>query len=101
VTAFCVFCGKPIPETEYRVSFVEQRYCSVSCAKREQLAVRRLRETSPPVVSAWQCQQPGCQSSTETWCPLCEKFLCSVHDELTPHRMHDCLAGPADAMLTS
>jgi hypothetical protein len=49
VTEFCVFCGKPIPESDHPMPRgLVQRYCSVSCAKREQNAVRKLRETTPP-----------------------------------------------------
>lgn len=46
-------------------------------------------------VPIW-CQQPGCTQKVETWCPLCDKFLCLVHDSLVPARMHNCLGGPAD-----
>jgi hypothetical protein len=42
------------------------------------------------------CQQAGCLSPVETWCPLCEHFLCVDHDALTPGRHHDCLKGPAE-----
>lgn len=42
------------------------------------------------------CERKACQQQAATWCPLCEKLLCQEHDELTPRRMHDCLAGPAD-----
>ena len=42
------------------------------------------------------CEQPGCQRAVETWCSLCERFLCQVHDELYPRRMHDCLRGRAE-----
>jgi len=94
VTEYCIFCGKPIPESDYRLVSVVHRYCSTNCAQREQLAVRRLASTS-----YWVCQQPGCDAETETWCPLCEKFLCAAHDPLIPRRMHDCLGGPAEATL--
>jgi hypothetical protein len=42
------------------------------------------------------CERSGCDDDGVTWCPLCQKVLCLRHDELTPNRMHDCLAGPAD-----
>jgi len=42
------------------------------------------------------CQREGCARAVETWCPLCNLFLCADHDQLTPQRMHDCLSGPAD-----
>jgi hypothetical protein len=42
------------------------------------------------------CERPGCPRAAETWCPLCEKFLCVLHDELVPRRMHACLGEPAD-----
>lgn len=42
------------------------------------------------------CQRDDCAREAVTWCPLCEKLLCRVHDELTPRRMHDCLGAPAD-----
>ncbi|HYW86198.1 MAG TPA: hypothetical protein VFB50_00400 [Chloroflexota bacterium] len=42
------------------------------------------------------CQRDGCTSPVETWCVLCEQFLCATHDELAPKRMHTCLGGPAD-----
>lgn len=47
-------------------------------------------------VDEMRCTQGDCQRDALTWCPLCEKLLCQEHDELTPRRMHDCLAGPAD-----
>jgi len=51
------------------------------------------------VIAAWPkdagvpevCEQPRCQRSVETWCPLCERFLCAAHD---PVPRHDCLRGP-------
>ena len=43
------------------------------------------------------CEQRGCRYEWVTWCPLCERYLCQYHDELTPVRRHDCLSGPADA----
>lgn len=43
------------------------------------------------------CEQGECEAGVTTWCPLCDKFLCAEHDELGARRMHDCLAGPADA----
>jgi hypothetical protein len=42
------------------------------------------------------CQAPGCLRAVETWCPLCSLFLCTLHDELVPERMHDCLGVKAD-----
>jgi hypothetical protein len=48
------------------------------------------------VVLPKNCQQPGCDRSMETWCPLCEGFYCLEHDALVPVRRHDCLGGPAD-----
>jgi hypothetical protein len=42
------------------------------------------------------CQQRGCKQQWITWCPLCQKMLCQLHDALTPRRMHDCIAGLAD-----
>jgi hypothetical protein len=42
------------------------------------------------------CEQDGCQRPVETYCPLCERFLCQPHDVLVPVRCHDCLGGPAD-----
>jgi hypothetical protein len=43
------------------------------------------------------CEQPGCQAAVQTYCPLCERFLCGAHDQLYPQRMHDCLRGKAEA----
>jgi len=37
------------------------------------------------------CQQPDCDKPVETWCPLCDQFLCKEHDELVPERRHQCL----------
>jgi len=48
----------------------------------------------PPVI-ADHCEQRGCQGAVETWCPLCERFLCGWHDELVLGHRHDCLSGPA------
>jgi len=49
VTEHCVFCGKPIPEREHPLPRgVVQRYCSTNCAQRQQNAIKRLRETTPP-----------------------------------------------------
>jgi predicted nucleic acid-binding Zn ribbon protein len=50
---FCVFCGKPIPDDErvWPPRIVVRRYCSTSCAHRQQLAIKRLRDTSPPEVN--------------------------------------------------
>lgn len=45
----------------------------------------------PPV-----CDRPECQKPPETWCPLCEQFLCAEHDELVPVRRHECLGRKAD-----
>lgn len=45
---------------------------------------------------AMDCERDGCDADAVTWCPLCQKVFCQRHDELTPRRMHDCLAGPAD-----
>ena len=45
------------------------------------------------------CERPGCQRSVETWCPLCERFYCLEHDELTPRRRHACLGEPAEDAL--
>jgi hypothetical protein len=47
---FCVFCGKPIPVPDWPgyLPFVHHRYCSISCAHRQQLAIKRLRESTPP-----------------------------------------------------
>jgi hypothetical protein len=42
------------------------------------------------------CERPDCQKAVETFCPLCEKFLCAEHDELVPVRRHACLGRPAD-----
>ena len=42
------------------------------------------------------CEQHGCTRGIDTWCPLCERFLCLEHDPLLPVRMHDCLSGPAE-----
>ena len=42
------------------------------------------------------CQQWACNRPVETWCPLCRAYLCAIHDELYPRRMHDCLKGKAD-----
>jgi len=42
------------------------------------------------------CQRPGCVAPVETFCPLCEKYLCTYHDELRIERRHDCLGGKAD-----
>jgi hypothetical protein len=46
-------------------------------------------------VPVW-CQQTGCTRPVETWCPLCDRFLCLPHDALVPVRCHDCLGGPAE-----
>ena len=49
MTAFCVFCGKPIPEPDHPLPRgIVQLYCSTRCAQRQQNALRKLRETSPP-----------------------------------------------------
>jgi len=49
ITEHCVFCGKPIPEREHPLPRgVVQRYCSTNCAQRQQNAIKRLRETTPP-----------------------------------------------------
>jgi hypothetical protein len=49
VTEYCVFCGKPIPESDApSLPFVRHLYCSTSCAHRQQLAIKRLRESTPP-----------------------------------------------------
>ena len=50
VTEYCVFCGKPIPESDSPkfLPFVRHLYCSTSCAHRQQLAIKRLRESTPP-----------------------------------------------------
>jgi hypothetical protein len=37
------------------------------------------------------CQQPDCDKPVETWCPLCDQFLCKEHDALVPERRHQCL----------
>lgn len=50
------------------------------------------------VALADRCQQRACLAEYVTWCPLCAKLLCQRHDELTPRRKHDCLAGPADGV---
>jgi hypothetical protein len=42
------------------------------------------------------CEHLGCQAQVETFCPLCERFLCTYHDELRVERRHDCLGGRAD-----
>jgi len=42
------------------------------------------------------CQQFGCNSPVETWCPLCRAYFCHTHDALYPRRMHDCLKGKAE-----
>ena len=46
-------------------------------------------------VPEW-CEQRWCFRPVETWCVLCEKFLCLAHDELAPRRMHDCVRGRAE-----
>ena len=42
------------------------------------------------------CEHDGCERPVETWCPLCERFYCLAHDELTPRRRHACLGEPAE-----
>ena len=42
------------------------------------------------------CQRAGCLRPVETWCPLCESFLCAEHDQLTPVRQHTCLGRELD-----
>jgi hypothetical protein len=39
------------------------------------------------------CAQADCGREAQAWCPLCDKFLCAVHDELMKYRGHDCLSG--------
>lgn len=34
------------------------------------------------------CDAPRCWAKAETWCPLCEQFLCVPHDA-----RHPCLGG--------
>jgi len=49
VTEHCVFCGKPIPEPDHPLPrAIVQLYCSTRCAQRQQLAIKRLRESTPP-----------------------------------------------------
>jgi hypothetical protein len=43
------------------------------------------------------CEHPSCTHAVQTWCPLCERFFCDEHDQLTPVRRHDCLRGKAEA----
>jgi predicted nucleic acid-binding Zn ribbon protein len=40
----CVFCGRPIDGDHPRVG---ERYCSGSCWRRQEYALKRLRDTSP------------------------------------------------------
>lgn len=54
------------------------------------------RSVFAPAMIFDRCQQFGCRSSAETWCPLCRAFFCKQHDELYPARRHDCLRGPAE-----
>ena len=47
---FCVTCGQliPLPERAWPVRFVKQLYCSRRCAQRQQVTLKRLRDTTPP-----------------------------------------------------
>jgi hypothetical protein len=44
------------------------------------------RETIPD-----ECEVRGCSRLVQTWCPLCDTFLCLFHDELMARRGHECL----------
>ena len=35
------------------------------------------------------CEVWGCWTRAQTWCPLCEKFLCDAHD--ARGALHGCL----------
>ena len=37
------------------------------------------------------CDAPACWAKVETWCPLCEQFLCAPHDS-----RHACLGDQDD-----
>jgi len=52
-------------------------------------------ETIPVITDV--CDVRDCKRPVETWCPLCQQFLCAEHDELVPVRRHDCLGRKADA----
>jgi len=56
-TEYCVFCGKAIavPDLPGYLPFVRHLYCSISCAKREQNAIKKLRESTPQSTP----EQPG------------------------------------------
>jgi len=45
---------------------------------------------TPPIPDV--CQVDECEQSVETWCPLCDTFLCRKHDELVAYRGHPCLS---------
>ena len=93
MSANCLFCGAELTLEQARQWGA---YCSLTHRHREELAVRRLRNTSlpdPPEL----CQQRGCTLAVETWCPLCEGFFCLAHDRLVPRRNHDCLSSPIEA----
>ena len=94
MSAHCLFCGHALtPDQAAKWG----AYCSKLHYDRELRAVQHLERTSlpdPPEL----CQQPGCTLAVETWCPLCERFLCLAHDRLVPVRNHDCLSGPADIL---
>jgi hypothetical protein len=51
---------------------------------------------SDPANDPGVCEQRGCREWAQTWCPLCERYLCTYHDELLVERRHDCLGGRAD-----
>ena len=48
---FCVGCGRRIPETEWHEpsnhAVVKHLYCSLRCARRQQVTLKRLRDTTP------------------------------------------------------
>lgn len=55
----CVFCGKPLPEPVENLPMSRallRWYCSTSCARRQQVAIKRLRETSPRQL--WESRRP-------------------------------------------
>lgn len=37
------------------------------------------------------CDARACWAKVETWCPLCQQFLCVPHDS-----RHECLGGDDD-----
>ena len=44
---FCVTCGRPIPlaERAWPTRFVKHLYCSRRCAQRQQVTLKRLRDS--------------------------------------------------------